>query len=394
MVDITDDNISIISDDGTASLVEAVDVMLKRRRYFREKKRDQRRRAKVQLNERVTLEAELARLQHDYASHRQHVASKDLSLSWQALAAVFQQETKLACATKRCLEQKLASLKWTIQEMLRLVQPPRPISSPPLHQYACLCADPTSRAMAKQWLAQHMYHNAARAFRDFPAGMTASDEFVHVEVDTSGAGMTISEFGQAVFPYPLHTVVALFKHRMHHVWGLKPQNSVTEFVVNTVLYRTRTAAGEYFNALGAFFPGEDRSLFVLRHIQDDDICPSAGSIQQYSMEWSGASRQLPFTRFGRRLDVQSISETKTVLRVASSMSQPFTSAGFMDVDALAKYWHIPLDDVVISGVHDVDVDAKWEALTSAYIPMHTAAVQTSKERMLAALAQLNVDPVL
>ncbi|CAK4073659.1 unnamed protein product [Aphanomyces euteiches] len=337
--------------------------------YNRIKKREQRQREKEISAEYSILEAELARLERQLAPDLPGCISPDGMLSWQTVSSVFQRERIVSEINRQKLHRKTSGLQRQIVEMMRLIRHEGPAwsLSPPftIFHYVTLCADPDSRTMAKEWLAQQMYHNTDRAFANIPQILLPNDEVD--EICFLDPYVKFGSYSYDVFPYPLKTVVAEFRHHTNSIWQFDETSLKHETIHNTTLYQTVTKRNNYFTVLVGVFHEADRCVLVVRHIHDDETFPSAGLTQRHDMEW---------------IDLRRLSESETIARSVSHSSQPFNSDGLFSVDQVAKMSNIELPPGLLSE------QAKWDAFNKELLVRQKSSSGAAHRRVIDVMAQL------
>ncbi|KAF0692637.1 Aste57867_16302 [Aphanomyces stellatus] len=288
---------------NVTEVLAAIDTVLARRRYQREKQRQHRRKTK---DERALLLDELATLQAKLPPDRTEHFMPDGMLSWRVIADVFRAGSSRAKAQKQSLEEETSMHMAVIHDIQQFLHACRPVlpSSRDLgagnHSFVALLASAESRSRAKQWLTQQLYHNTDRAFASFPTDV-GTDDFVHCEYRFNQSQLHGSEMYQAMFNAPLKAVVAMQQRKLH--WT---RLDLGEFDVerdgNTTLYRDVNEKEHYWNLLEGHFYEADRCVIVYRRIQDDEAYSSRGCYEHHALQW---------------MDIRQINPKQTLVRFFS-----------------------------------------------------------------------------
>ncbi|KAG9399536.1 hypothetical protein AC1031_011932 [Aphanomyces cochlioides] len=252
----------------------------------------------------------------------------------------------------------------------------RPLASPnPRCQTwrdVSLLSHPRSRQLGKEWITQHMYHNANRVFevQDLPP------PFYNIidnswDIDFSGECYYVIERGQLNWAMPLEKVRSMFRNHMCSMFTLDSfyplsTNTLTEATDNTVLHqlvpdKDRSSA-LYVNLLGGEFNEADRSVLVITQIQDDELVSINASLAQRSrMTWVELYRE---------------SDLRTRGRYVSIVSQQFTKNGYISMADEARGWGYDLSQV-----------PEWEQ-ERLFLQLHrqrNEALKSSRQRWYSAI---------
>ncbi|KAF0692636.1 Aste57867_16301 [Aphanomyces stellatus] len=341
--------------DGEHDLSEvlaAVDTVLARRRYQREKQRQHRRKTK---DERALLFDELAALQArlPVLSAAESITS-DGMLSWRVIADVFRAASGHSKGQKyRLVEETSKSMAaiFEIHRFLNACRPMMPCPSPSSadlvagnHSFVKLLASAESRSWAKQWLTQQLYHNTDRAFASFPLAC-GTDDIIQWDARFNDSVHHGTEMYQAVLNAPLKAVVAMKRRKLH--WKYPPLEQMdVEVDGNTTLYRNLNEKKHYWNLLEGHFYEADRCIVVFRRVQDDETYSSAGCYEHHVMQWLEMRQITPNQTLVRLVGVRMVMApycdyVSDFLELsqprASAMSASSTGTTAIDLDISRKF---------------------------------------------------------
>ncbi|KAH9080709.1 hypothetical protein Ae201684P_012850 [Aphanomyces euteiches] len=261
-----------------------------RRLYFQAKQREHRSRIK---KERESLLEELAHLQKQAKNLPSFkLVDENGMLSWQAIASVFQDESRRCKGDRGHLQNDVASNTVLIHEMMRFLNACRPrpkasiASTLPLHQHVTLLAHREAREKAKQWLVQQLYHNTDRASTIFQPYM--------LQMNLSIASC------QVIWSYSLEDIKDAFIHTMNQTAICNATEGEIEREGNTVLARGFTQDKYPWHLLRGHFHEADRFIAVFRYLNDDEAFDGREDPDFYEMQW---------------FDIRRISPTSSAVRI-------------------------------------------------------------------------------
>ncbi|KAF0695229.1 Aste57867_13941 [Aphanomyces stellatus] len=326
--------------EDTALILDAVDKVLQRREYFREKQRSHRRKERDEV---LRLRQHLAELEATAAAllrthHAEHAAvDADGRLSWHIVATTFRHETRVATTEHDDLAARVRTRRALVDQLQRCVARRDPYLSPGgFHrwQHVSLCADPDARKQVKEWSTQQLYHNAAAVFDTFPPiPIEQTDNYAALRMRVLGPWLHTMDHVQNVWDVPWHVMAHALRYHMIEL--MRNTNVVhTEWTENTVLYHERSATRGKSALLQAHFHEANRCIVVMRHIQEDELAEDDGeSLRlQQTLMW---------------FDVHPVSDdsARSVTRVVSCSSMHLQHAGFNSLDEYAALCQIDLQDV-------------------------------------------------
>ncbi|KAF0698937.1 Aste57867_10459 [Aphanomyces stellatus] len=217
-----------------------------------------------------------------------------------------------------------------------------------------LLSHPRSRQLGKQWITQHMYHNADRVFalQECPPTQTTIINNTW-DIDFSGDCYYVVERGHVDWNMPLENVRSMFRNHMCSMFTLDSfcpltTHTLTETSDNTVLHQLvppsshamyarypggpdAAAAAQYVNLLGGEFNQADRSIVVVTQIQDDELIAPCGDLTQRSrMTWLELYRESPHRTRGRYVSI---------------VSQQFTHERYISMAEEVRGWGYDLSQV-------------------------------------------------
>ncbi|RHY03143.1 hypothetical protein DYB25_011212 [Aphanomyces astaci] len=326
-------------DDGLAKMQRKI----RKRGYmrtfmqvYRNRERCEVERLKAQVEE---LELDLAKRLVERKAARSEKTTKssplESELPWKEVAKAMYEMSQEVATTRRMLQHDAAEA-----EVVGLdLQGWAPLSSRcQTWRDVTLLSHPRSRQLGKQWITQHMYHNANRIFQQQecpPAYYNIIDNSWDIDF-SSGECYYIVERGHVDWNMSLANVQSMFRNHMCSMFTIDAfcpltTNTLAEASDNTVLHQL-VASGEsspvtqYVNLLGAEFnESHDRSVVVVTQIQDDEMAAhSATSLPQRSRMTCHRTRG----------------------RYVSIVSQQFTTrGGFVSMADEAREWGFDLSQV-------------------------------------------------
>ncbi|KAF0719244.1 Aste57867_1167 [Aphanomyces stellatus] len=266
----------------------------KRRRYFREKQRIHALKAK---GFRHGLRDEVAALEATLSRAKARAGPMTGALPWHEVAKALQDARDRAIADNRALKIETHKLEQLARELNAWVRqtsvlPASLASTSRTWRNVTLLANPTSRQMGKEWITQHMYHNADRLFMEhgFPA---AWDEQGMHDWCFTKTHHYLSRF-QSVLPVPMPVLVDLYRNHicqvnmmdismadvdagMYPSLGGRTHSTVKEATDTTTLHRVsvthtsgRRVVAEETTVLVGIFREETRTIVVAQYICDDE----------------------------------------------------------------------------------------------------------------------------
>ncbi|CAK4082673.1 unnamed protein product [Aphanomyces euteiches] len=266
---------SWIEVDDDALVLDAVNGVLERRKYFREKKRSYRQKGQHELD---SLRTQLAQLQlhvkqlAQLQTQRRNKDARrnDSAVSWRTVAMHTKQQSHLVTVEHDELSQRVAASRKLVGAMQQwvLLAESIPISPKVIvrWQHVSLSEQPNSRKFGMEWATQQMYHNTDLPSARFRNRLLMMSFF--------------SESAQYVWPAPLEVARFMLRHHLKDIAvGFNTVNlEAAEWTENTVLYRLKLPlapgddASTAVSTLQAHFHEADRCVFVERQIQGDDLC--------------------------------------------------------------------------------------------------------------------------
>ncbi|KAH9116243.1 hypothetical protein AeMF1_009820 [Aphanomyces euteiches] len=312
------------------------DALVRRREYFREKKRNSRLQKRQEVDR---LKAQLIELQAQVSACRNRsrgsqssalcIRQDDLALSWQSIATHLKRENRAVIAERDTLVKEVETYRSLVYDMLQWVTSTEriPISPRAVVRWhdVSLRGHGEARKQAKEWATQQMYYNTDAAFRAFPQAPEDDDPFVF-SMDVSGTWVNFTEYSQCVWPAPLEVARYMLRHYMSEMsngFGTVLVDT-TEWTDNTVLYYFKPKPGndEQIGAcsLQGQFHEADRCVFVLRQIQGDELCDFPLR-QAQGLLW---------------IDLRRLDGGRTLARLANLGSMELTRSGAWSLDNMAK----------------------------------------------------------
>ncbi|CAK4696280.1 unnamed protein product [Aphanomyces euteiches] len=216
---------SWIEFDDDALVLDAVNGVLERRKYFREKKRSYRQKEQHELE---SLRTQLAQLQLHVKQLAQHQTQRrnkdarrnDSAVSWRTVAMHTKQQSHLVTVEHDELSQRVAASRKLVGAMQQwvLLAESIPISPKVIvrWQHVPLSEQPNSRKFGMEWATQQMYHNTDAAFRTFPQS-SPHDEFVAFNFEVADEWVNFSESAQYVWPAPLEVARFMLRHHLKDI---------------------------------------------------------------------------------------------------------------------------------------------------------------------------------
>ncbi|CAK4141371.1 unnamed protein product [Aphanomyces euteiches] len=258
---------SWIEVDDDALVLDAVNGVLERRKYFREKKRSYRQKGQHELD---SLRTQLAQLQlhvkqlAQLQTQRRNKDARrnDSAVSWRTVAMHTKQQSHLVTVEHDELSQRVAASRKLVGAMQQwvLLAESIPISPKVIvrWQHVSLSEQPNSRKFGMEWATQQMYHNTDLPSARFRNRLLMMSFF--------------SESAQYVWPAPLEVARFMLRHHLKDIAvGFNTVNlEAAEWTENTVLYRLKLPlapgddASTAVSTLQAHFHEADRR----RHLSD------------------------------------------------------------------------------------------------------------------------------
>ncbi|KAH9095536.1 hypothetical protein LEN26_017792 [Aphanomyces euteiches] len=296
-------------------VLDAVNRVLDRRKYFREKKRSYRLKEREEIDRLTT---QLAQLQLHAKTLRlgrqlytQPVKQEVVAVSWKTIAIRLRRDKSSIVAEHDELTQQVELQRKLIGKMQHFVTLAESIPSSPRAQvrwqHVSLSGHPESRKLCKEWATQQLYYNTEAAFRSFPKA-PADDEFMFFDMDLAENWINVSDCSQY---------------------------EEAEWTENTVLYRFTfpMASGDDASVVSSSLQGHfheaDRCVFVARQIQGDELC-QLPLRQSQTVMW---------------MDLRRLDSSRTSARVTSCSSLPLQQSGKNSLDEMAKFAGIDTTDL-------------------------------------------------
>ncbi|ETV90701.1 hypothetical protein, variant [Aphanomyces invadans] len=336
-----------VEDDIDLRLVmEAVNKVLHRRQYFREKqrshrrrKRDDIRRLRSQVDELEALAENLraaAQAKRKCSTDRMCSLDDDGGLSWRTIAATFRQETRSTLAEYTELVEVLRRHRGLLTRMQMWVEQNDVVPVVPRSiirwQQVTLSNDPVTRKLTKEWATQQMYHNTGAAFQAFPMS-TGCDDFTTFDLSINDKWVNAVEFSQYIWDAPMELVVHMLRHHMQELSKIDPSSVSFEWTENTVVLQTTLPDGDAATAVVAHFHEAERCVVVMRHLQSDDAFRDEDGTPLRD------SRSLVW------FDLRRLGTGQTVARVANLTSIHLKPSGQGSIDAFAASMGLDLTNV-------------------------------------------------
>ncbi|CAK4617195.1 unnamed protein product [Aphanomyces euteiches] len=223
--------------------VDVTERALKKRLYFREKKRMQRKELRdeaLYLKNRVSeLEAVLMAIQ---PPSRSRVADDDSNtmLTWKEIARALSETSNETLAHQQTLTVQTQSMRKRIADMQRWMQVnmtyhPQTIGGMANWTWrnVTLFADPEIRALGKTWITEHMYHNTEAIFKSH--GFPSIEEQLY-SIDFSHDGTSIVHRSQTEMGIPASLLLQIYRRHFCEalmIDGVRTPNvSVRAFIGN------------------------------------------------------------------------------------------------------------------------------------------------------------------
>ncbi|KAF0692641.1 Aste57867_16298 [Aphanomyces stellatus] len=191
-----------------------------------------------------------------------------------------------------------------------------------------LFANPDSRALGKDWITQHLYHNADAVFaRHAHPNFDASDGFFDMDIEFSDTCFHYVFYHQYTTPTSVPVLCADYMKRLCAlllVDGFTPVrvNTLKESTATTALHQLKTSMGEAVNLLCGEFHTERRSVLVAQHIHDDETWQP--HLKQRNINWTCQMEPVPG------------SETTTRVKSIYRFSQCFSQHGYNELEDEAR----------------------------------------------------------
>ncbi|KAF0719745.1 Aste57867_817 [Aphanomyces stellatus] len=285
----------------------------------------------------AVLQIELARLL-DTKQHR----SSPWALNWKQVALALKDDVAEHQEEQKRLKAKMAATQRLLRDLrlfARQAIPSAPDATKKNWRNISLLAHPTSRAHGMTWILQQMYENADRMLSEhgFPS-LPMDRDYEDVCIEFNKDGYSQLEFrSQSEILKPMDDVRATY-HRLlqQHLceWlmvdgpGVLSYTTAVETTDTTALHYMITQTGESINLLCGEFHEQDRSVFVVQQIQDDESRTQGR--QRARSCWYDMRRDRP--------------SGKWTLRILQRLSQCFTSAGHISLEEEAMYWGLDLGE--------------------------------------------------
>ncbi|ETV78660.1 hypothetical protein, variant 2 [Aphanomyces astaci] len=234
---------SVIEEIDCGLVLDAVNKVLMRRAYFREKQRSHRRRERDDIHqlrkqaEELETQAQRLRLRVNprRMQSRQPPEDSDGGLSWHAIAAMFRHETRLTLAENADLVKTLRSHCSLLTRMqLWVAHNDKVPSTPPTSirwEKVMLSDDPAIRKLTKEWATQQMYHNTAAAFQAFPTSFD-SNEFSVCDLTVSDLWVNFVDYSQYVWHAPMEVAAYVLRYHLHELLSTRDMSSVNRHTVS------------------------------------------------------------------------------------------------------------------------------------------------------------------
>ncbi|CAK4082672.1 unnamed protein product [Aphanomyces euteiches] len=325
-------------------VLDAVNRVLDRRKYFREKKRSYRLKEREEIDRLTT---QLAQLQLHAKTLRlgrqlytQPVKQEVVAVSWKTIAIRLRRDKSSIAAEHDELTQQVELQRKLIGKMQHFVTLAESIPSSPRAQvkwqHVSLSGHPESRKLCKEWATQQLYYNTEAAFRSFPKA-PADDEFMFFDMDLAENWINVSDCSQYVWNAPLEVARFMLCYHLRDI-SISPTDvdiEEAEWTENTVLYRFTfpMASGDDASVVSSSLQGHfheaDRCVFVARQIQGDELC-QLPLRQSQTVMW---------------MDLRRLDSSRTSARVTSFSSLPLQQSGKNSLDEMAKFAGIDTTDL-------------------------------------------------
>ncbi|KAF0692640.1 Aste57867_16297 [Aphanomyces stellatus] len=293
-----------------ASKTASVDKALRKRLYFREKKRMQRKEIRDEaayLKNRVT---ELEAMLQDSTTSASTEATKEQAassrredksmLTWREIAQVFRDEFNQTISENQALVLKAQAYRTLLSDMrqwveVNLTHEQRTLgndTSMVTWRNTTLFAAPDSRAMGKEWITQHMYHNTTAMFQRH--GFPALDQNLY-SIDVASDGANVVHRCQNTVNFSATVLLDMYRR---HICEILMVDGARDNIGSTVVESTdatwlhhvvsRHASPEVSHLLVGEFHQPGRTVVVAQQITHDEgfvHYPGDGFRQRKRMVW-------------------------------------------------------------------------------------------------------------
>ncbi|RQM19658.1 hypothetical protein B5M09_011323 [Aphanomyces astaci] len=322
---------SVIEEIDCGLVLDAVNKVLMRRAYFREKQRSHRRRERDDIHqlrkqaEELETQAQRLRLRVNprRMQSRQPPEDSDGGLSWHAIAAMFRHETRLTLAENADLVKTLRSHCSLLTRMQLWVAHNDKVPK------VMLSDDPAIRKLTKEWATQQMYHNTAAAFQAFPTSFD-SNEFSVCDLTVSDLWVNFVDYSQYVWHAPMEVAAYVLRYHLHELLSTRDMSSWTE---NTVLVQAKLPDGDSAAVVVAHFHEAGRCVVVMRQLQSRDILRDDDGVpvrDGQSLVW---------------FDLRRADDGRTIGRVKTLSAMHLKTSGEGSMEAVAMKMGLDLTDV-------------------------------------------------
>ncbi|KAF0719749.1 Aste57867_821 [Aphanomyces stellatus] len=335
--------------EGTAQLLQEMDRKMKRRTYMRNMMRHYHKERKMEVVYLKNLQDELERDLKQLCSkvRDENRSLSTTTLSWKDVAQALRDDHSRAVSDQEDLKTDVVEIQALARDMQRWVAlqtavPAFPNSDLPTWRHVSLLSHPRSRALGKEWITQHMYHNTDRMFQQYglpPPGAAHIEFFEFIMDHPSSArapedGFEYIHRHQFLSKMPPDVILATYRHRLcalllvdRHEARPSLQDTLRCEVDGPVaMHQLVTSQSEQINLLSGEFHEATRSVFVAQQIQDDE---SMGD----------ARRRHPQRNRSLWVEVRPQADGGAVVRVVYLYSQLFhgnkTPCALVDE---GKYW--------------------------------------------------------
>ncbi|RHZ32548.1 hypothetical protein DYB37_012701 [Aphanomyces astaci] len=331
---------SVIEEIDCGLVLDAVNKVLMRRAYFREKQRSHRRRERDDIHqlrkqaEDLETQAQRLRLRVNprRMQSRQPHEDSDGGLSWHAIAALFRHETRLTLAENADLVKTLRSHCSLLTRMQLWVAQNDKVPK------VMLSDDPAIRKLTKEWATQQMYHNTAAAFQAFPTSFD-SNEFSVCDLTVSDLWVNFVDYSQYVWHAPMEVAAYVLRYHLHELLSTRDMSSWTE---NTVLVQAKLPDGDSAAVVVAHFHEADRCVVVMRQLQSRDILRDDDGVpvrDGQSLVWYIVIVKCI------RFDLRRADDGRTIGRVKTLSAMHLKTSGEGSMEAVAMKLGLDLTDV-------------------------------------------------
>ncbi|CAK4768876.1 unnamed protein product [Aphanomyces euteiches] len=325
-------------------VLDAVNRVLDRRKYFREKKRSYRLKEREEIDRLTT---QLAQLQLHAKTLRlgrqlytQPVKQEVVAVSWKTIAIRLRRDKSSIVAEHDELTQQVELQRKLIGKMQHFVTLAEsiPVQQTTSKQRSNLGNSHLQgpKKLCKEWATQQLYYNTEAAFRSFPKA-PADDEFMFFDMDLAENWINVSDCSQYVWNAPLEVARFMLCYHLRDI-SISPTDvdiEEAEWTENTVLYRFTfpMASGDDASVVSSSLQGHfheaDRCVFVARQIQGDELC-QLPLRQSQTVMW---------------MDLRRLDSSRTSARVTSCSSLPLQHSGKNSLDEMAKFAGIDTTDL-------------------------------------------------